>query len=82
MTTTKEVVDFFRDHGIAAEVRDDGNYALIIITDNTVPDNVKYAFDNVRPVGVNVHYSIRDRNKVPVPAALRKWYIDTAKSMK
>lgn len=82
MNTVDDFAEFFKHHGIKADIRDDGNYAIIVITDETVPDSVKFALEQHRPAGMGIHYTLRSKNKVPVPEALHKWYIETAKTMK
>lgn len=82
MNTVNDFIDFFRKHGIKADVRDDGNYAIIVITDETVPDSVKFALEQHRPVGMGIHYTLRSKNKIEVPIALHKWYRETIKSIK
>ncbi len=82
MNTVNDFLEFFKQHGIKADIRDDGNYAIIVITDETVPDDVKYALEIHRPVGMGIHYTLRSKNKMPIPAVLAKWYKETAKEMK
>jgi len=33
-------------------------------------------------VGLGIHYSVRDKNKVPTPMCLTKWHRETLKEIK
>jgi hypothetical protein len=80
--TIREIEKFFLDAGIQADVREESDGNVRVITEETVSDDVKFALELITPPGVRFLFSVQSKNRMPIPSVLKNWYKQTDKYLK